>query len=159
MRDFLVLLLAYVLSQFFRAFLAIVAGDLTRELGLDAAQLGMASAAWFVAFFPLVDRGDPFSITLAISVAMVAHGAMYAPQGAFMAELFPTRLRYSGASIAYQATSILAGSLAPLIALSLYKAFGAVWPVSVYVIAGLLVTLFAVLAAHETRGADLRTIA
>ncbi len=116
-------------------------------------------AAWFVAFFPLVDRGDPLSITLAISVAMVAHGAMYAPQGAFMAELFPTRLRYSGASIAYQATSILAGSLAPLIALSLYQAFGAVWPVSVYVIAGLVVTLFAVLAAHETRGADLRTIA
>ena len=45
-----VLLFAYVLSQFFRAFLAIVAADLTRELGLDAAQLGTLSAVWFAAF-------------------------------------------------------------------------------------------------------------
>ena len=38
-----------------------------------------------------------------------------------IAELFPTRIRYSGASIAYQLTSIVAGSLAPIIALWLYR--------------------------------------
>jgi len=122
--------------------------------GLGAA----CTAAWFLVFFPLLDLGDRASITLAITVAMVAHGAMYAPQGAFITELFPTRLRYSGASIAYQATSILAGSLAPLIALSLYRAWGAVWPVTAYVVAGLIVTFVAVLAARETKGVDLRSI-
>jgi len=116
------------------------------------------TAIWFLLFFPLLDMGDRVSVTLAITVAMVAHGAMYAPQGAFITELFPTRLRYSGASIAYQATSILAGSLAPLIALSLYRAYGATWPVTAYVVAGLLVTLVAVLAARETRGIDMASI-
>ena len=43
--------------------------------------------------------------------------AMYGPQAAFITELFPTRIRYSGVSIAYQLTSIVAGSLAPIIAL------------------------------------------
>jgi predicted MFS family arabinose efflux permease len=41
---------AYVLSQFFRVFLAVLSPRLTAELGLDAEALGRASAAWFVAF-------------------------------------------------------------------------------------------------------------
>jgi len=116
-------------------------------------------ALWYLAFFPLIDTGSAAAITLAVSVAMVAHGAMYAPQGAFIAELFPTRLRYSGASIAYQATSIFAGSLAPMIALALFRATGATWPIVFYVIAGLGLTLLAVLLARETRGTDLSAIA
>jgi predicted MFS family arabinose efflux permease len=47
---FLVLLGAYVLSQFFRAFLAIVAVDLSRDLGLSPADLGSLSAIWFATF-------------------------------------------------------------------------------------------------------------
>jgi MFS family permease len=47
---FLILLLAYILSQFFRAFLAVVAGDLSRDLGLGPADLGTMAAAWFWAF-------------------------------------------------------------------------------------------------------------
>ena len=55
--------------------------------------------------------------SLALVVGLVLHGAMYGPQAAFITELFPTRIRYSGVSIAYQLTSIVAGSLAPIIAL------------------------------------------
>ena len=115
-------------------------------------------AAWFVIFFALMDGGTIWSVGLAITVAMVAHGAMYAPQGAMITELFPTRLRYSGASIAYQATSIVAGSLAPIIALTLYKASGGTALVAAYVIGGLLLTLIAVAAAPETRGVDLNKV-
>jgi len=115
-------------------------------------------AAWFLIFFTLMDRGSMWSVGLAITVAMVAHGAMYAPQGAAITELFPTRLRYSGASIAYQATSILAGSLAPIIALSLYKASGGTGLVAAYVVGSLIVTIIAVIAAPETRGVDLHEV-
>jgi MFS family permease len=66
MKIFLVLLLAYTLSQFFRAFLAIVAGDLSRDLGLNSADLGSISAIWFATFalaqFPVgyaLDRIGP----------------------------------------------------------------------------------------------------
>jgi sugar phosphate permease len=51
------LLFAYILSQFYRAFLAVIAVDLARDLSLDAAGLGNLSAIWFAAFalaqFPL----------------------------------------------------------------------------------------------------------
>jgi MFS family permease len=50
MRAFLVLLLAYVLSQFYRAFLAVIANDLVRDLGLTPTELGNVSAIWFVTF-------------------------------------------------------------------------------------------------------------
>lgn len=66
MTSFVVLLLAYILSQFFRAFLAVVSGDLTRDLGLDQGQLGSLQAAWLIAFalsqFPVgyaLDRIGP----------------------------------------------------------------------------------------------------
>ena len=116
--------------------------------------LGMAAS--FLFFFQSLDTLDPVSTTLAVTLTMLAHGAMYAPQGAFIAELFPTRLRYSGASVAYQATSILAGSMAPIVALALYRHFDASWPVAAYAIAGCLVTAASLLFVRETRGIDLK---
>jgi predicted MFS family arabinose efflux permease len=47
---FLALLFPYLLSQFYRAFLAVVAGDLSHDLGLDAAGLASLQAAFFLAF-------------------------------------------------------------------------------------------------------------
>ena len=41
--------------------------------------------------------------------------AMYAPQAAFLSELFGTRVRYSGASLGAQLASVFAGGLAPFI--------------------------------------------
>ena len=68
-----------------------------------------------------------------LTIALVLHGAMYGPQAAFITELFPTRIRYSGVSIAYQLTSIVAGSLAPIIALWLYTEYDSAVPVAIYV--------------------------
>lgn len=50
MRTFVVLVLAYMLSQFYRAFLAVVAADLSRDLNLDSEGLGLLLSAWFGAF-------------------------------------------------------------------------------------------------------------
>lgn len=45
-----VLTLAYVLSQFFRTAIGVVAPEIARDLGLDPARLGILSSAWFWAF-------------------------------------------------------------------------------------------------------------
>jgi MFS family permease len=50
MPRFLILLLAYTLSQFFRSFLAVIAPELSKELNLSPADLGNVSAIWFMAF-------------------------------------------------------------------------------------------------------------
>ena len=50
MLQFPVLLLAYIISQFFRSFLAVIAPELSRELALSPRDLGNMSAIWFWAF-------------------------------------------------------------------------------------------------------------
>ena len=116
---------------------------------------GLGLAAWSFALFPLLGSGDNLSIYLALVVGLVLHGAMYGPQAAFITELFPTRIRYSGVSIAYQLTSILAGSLAPIIALWLYRETGSAMPVAIYVGVSCTISGISALLARETKGVEL----
>jgi MFS family permease len=113
---------------------------------------------WGFAGFPLMDTGNPGLIVLALILGVVVHGLMYAPQPAMMAELFPTRMRYAGVSLAYQTTSIFAGSLAPFITASLLKAYGSTVPIAVYLAGAAVISTVAVLAAKETRGISLSAL-
>ena len=115
-------------------------------------------AIWGFVLFGLLGSGDNASIILALVVGLVLHGAMYGPQAAFITELFPTRIRYSGVSIAYQLTSIVAGSLAPMIALWLYKEYDSAMPVAIYVGVACVVSGVSALLARETRGLELAEI-
>ncbi len=119
---------------------------------------GLGLAAWSFAMFPLLGSGSNAEIYLALVVGLVLHGAMYGPQAAMIAELFPTRIRYSGVSIAYQLTSIVAGSLAPIIALALYQRYGSALPVAIYVGVACAISGFTALLARETRGVELADI-
>ncbi len=65
-------------------------------------------AVWGFVFFALLDTRSFPVIAFATTIGLVLHGAMYGPQAAFFAELFGTRVRYSGASIGYQLASIAA---------------------------------------------------
>ncbi|GHH72448.1 MFS transporter [Streptomyces sulfonofaciens] len=121
---------------------------------LGAAGVGV----WIVPFFALADTGSFGALVLAVTVALVLHGAMYAPQAAFFAEMFATRLRYSGASMGAQFASVAAGAPAPLIATALLDRYGSSTPVSLYVIAAAVLTLIAVGVAKETRHRDLADV-
>ncbi|MFJ8627409.1 MFS transporter [Kitasatospora sp. NPDC093550] len=110
---------------------------------------------WAFVFFGMVDTRSFGSLVLAVTVGLVFHSAMYAPQAAFFSELFATRLRYSGASIGAQFASVAAGAPAPLIATALLKDYGTSTPISVYVAVAAAVTVLAVLCGRETRGQDL----
>ncbi|MFJ7158260.1 MFS transporter [Streptomyces sp. NPDC101118] len=109
-------------------------------------------AAWAFAFFALLDTESFPVIALAVTAGLLLHGAMYGPQAAFVTELFDTRVRYSGASIGSQLASIVAGALAPIIAVELLKDYGSATPVSVYLCLAALVTTLTVVLARETRG-------
>ena len=109
----------------------------------------MALFAW--PFFLLVDTKSPLWITVAVSVGLVIHSAMYAPQAAFFAELFGTRVRYSGASFGYQLASPLAGGIAPLVAAALlHWSDNNPWSVAAYMAGMCAITWVAVFLAEET---------
>ncbi|MFE5400223.1 MFS transporter [Streptomyces sp. NPDC056580] len=121
---------------------------------LGAAGVGL----WMFPFFRLIDTGSFGYLLLAVTVGLVLHGAMYAPQAAFFAEMFATRMRYSGASIGAQFASVAAGAPAPLIATALLSDYGSSTPIALYVIAAAVLTLIAVGVAQETRHRDLAEV-
>jgi nitrate/nitrite transporter NarK len=73
---FAVFALGYMLSQFFRSFLAVIAPELQRELGLTASDLGNMGAAWFAVFalaqFPIGAALDRFGPRLTTALGMLA---------------------------------------------------------------------------------------
>jgi hypothetical protein len=112
---------------------------------------------WAFAIFPLIDTGNFFLITLAISGGLVFLGIMYGPQAAFFTELFSTEVRYSGASLGYQAGAILGGAFAPTIATILWTEYAVVW-VSVYIAIASFLTLISVVMLTETYQENLHEI-
>jgi metabolite-proton symporter len=115
----------------------------------------IGAAVWVFVFFALLDTGQFWLIVLATVVALVFHAAMYGPQAAFISEMFPTKVRYTGASMGYQLAGIIGGALAPIISVALLDRFDTSIAVSVYALAMLLVTIICVLIAPETSKIDL----
>jgi metabolite-proton symporter len=115
----------------------------------------IGSAVWVFVFFAMLDTGQFWLIVLATVVALVFHAAMYGPQAAFIAEMFPTKVRYTGASMGYQLAGIIGGALAPIISVALLDRFDTSLAVSVYAVIMLLVTIICVLLAPETSKIDL----
>ena len=105
--------------------------------------------------FPIfwgIETKDPSTVILAFVVGMsVGHGIMYGVQASFLSEMFPSNLRYSGASLGYQLAAPIGGGLVPVAAAAVVgMTNGATWPVSLLMIAIALATIVAVLFAKET---------
>jgi MFS transporter, MHS family, shikimate and dehydroshikimate transport protein len=112
----------------------------------------VVTTLWAFPLFGLLNTESPVLIWLAIVIGVnLGHDLMYGPQAAFFAELFGTRVRYSGASLAYQLASVFAGGFAPLIATALLAAGdGSPTLVALYVTAMGLISVVATLFASET---------
>jgi metabolite-proton symporter len=118
----------------------------------------IGAAIWSFVFFALLDTGSFFLIVLSAVIALVFHAAMYGPQASFIAEMFPTHVRYSGASMGYQLAGVVGGALAPIIATALLSSFQSSVAVSVYSGAVLLLTVVCVAIAKETAKADIDAV-
>lgn len=104
--------------------------------------LGGASA-WTVLAFVIVGLG--------------LMGFTFGPMAALLPELFPTEVRYSGASLAYNFGAIVGASVPTLVALELNKSYG-LWGVGLYMAVNGVLTLGALLALRETRDIDLARV-
>ena len=123
-----------------------------RKVFLSGTVLG---ALWALPFFWLIDTGSIALILIALVVMIVIASAMYGPQAALFAEMFGTRVRYTGASVGYQMGSIIGGGLLPLAAASLLAATGTSASISVYIIVLCAISFVAMLLVTETSQKDL----
>jgi metabolite-proton symporter len=130
----------------FAAFIP-VAALLAQRHGARAAML-LATVLIFVfgfAFAPLFAAGSHGSTMLFVALGMSLAGLTYGPVGTLLASLFPTAVRYTGSSLAFNLSAILGASLAPYIAMWLAGHFGLA-AVGYYLSAAAAVTLLALLA-------------
>jgi MFS family permease len=117
----------------------------------------VATLLFAVPYFALLDTKVAALVVLAIVLSLVVHDLQYGPQAAYIAESFPTRLRYSGASLGYQLASIIAGGPAPLVATYLLKRYNTGYAISAYIIANAVLTLLAAALLADRSGAALDT--
>lgn len=97
---------------------------------------------------PLMGSGSLVLVWLFLSIALFGLGLVYGPAGAFLCDLFPPRVRYTGASIGYNVGGIFGGGLAPLIAQALAERGGLAY-VGAYLAAAALVSLVALVAIRK----------
>lgn len=107
-------------------------------------------------FFWLLDTHNMFAIIVALLFVLpLCHSLTYGPQAAFIPELFPTQLRYSGAGIAYTLGGVFFSAPVPFIAAALLDSVGAAWPLSLYIVGGSVLTAIAVFVSRESRHDDI----
>ncbi|HFR0780638.1 TPA: MFS transporter [Shigella sonnei] len=102
------------------------------------------------AFNPLLGSGNPILVFAFLLLGLSLMGLTFGPMGALLPELFPTEVRYTGASFSYNVASILGASVAPYIAAWLQTNYG-LGAVGLYLAAMAGLTLIALLLTHETR--------
>ena len=88
------------------------------------------------------------NVFLFLSVGFCLMGSLFGPCGAYLPEMFPANVRYSGSGLAYNLASILGGAFAPTIATALVLAFG-IQGVGWYLVAMSVVALVALLLVKE----------
>ena len=112
----------------------------------------------FALCMPLfLGNGTPASVFAFLVIGMTLMGMTFGPMAALLPELFPTEVRYSGASLAYNIASIIGATIAAMISLKINALYG-LMGVGIYLAINAFLTLLALLASKETKNVDLTQI-
>jgi metabolite-proton symporter len=115
---------------------------------LIAATLGII--AYGLAFAPLFRAGSTPAVLTFLAVGLTLMGLTYGPLGTALTELYPTAVRYTGASLSFNLAGIVGASLAPYIATRLATHYGLAY-VGYYLSAAGLLTLMALMLLRKSR--------
>ena len=112
----------------------------------------------FALCMPLfLGNGTPTSVFAFLVIGMALMGMTFGPMAALLPELFPTEVRYSGASLAYNIASIIGATIAAMISFKINALYG-LMGVGIYLAINAFLTLLALLASKETKNVDLTQI-
>jgi MFS family permease len=109
-----------------------------------------ALVLWSLVFFPLADTKAVPLVLLSLAGMLCIQGAYIGPQPAVFSELFPTAVRYSGASLSLTLGTLLGGAIAPTMATTLFNLSGTSQPITLYITAMALLSWACSLGLPET---------
>jgi metabolite-proton symporter len=146
-RDFLLMQLFSVLFfAFFIPVSALIADRIGRRQILIYATTAIAIFGFTFSFF--MNSGSPVLVTLFLCVGMTLMGFTYGPLGTFLSELFPTTVRYSGTSLAFNMAGIIGAAFAPMIAIWLATHYSLTY-VGFYLTFAACISLFSLLVISK----------
>ena len=111
----------------------------------------IAEAVLAVPFFWLLETCSWNVVFVAYAAMMIAFSANYGPIATFLAELFGSKIRYWGLSVAYMLSGLLGSALTPAVTVALFEATGQSSSIGWYVAGAALVSLVALLLLTEGR--------
>ncbi len=107
-------------------------------------------AVFGLSFGPMFAAGSPMAVLAMLAIGLALMGLTYGPLGTALAGRFPTAVRYTGASLAFNLAGIVGASLAPYIATWLAARYG-IAAVGYYLAAAAIITVVALLAMMRDR--------
>ena len=142
---------ALAVGSLFNVVCIYIAGGLSDRFGVSTVYRRgvLAAIFWVLLVFPVLELRHWLAVGIAIASGLAIHAFMYGPQGAFIAQQFPTRVRYAGSSLAYTFAGVFAGGIAPLAMTTLYRAAGSTRVIVAYAIVALVITAFALRKARR----------
>ncbi|KAA8828799.1 MFS transporter [Bifidobacterium tissieri] len=107
----------------------------------------------FSFFAPALLQHNVASIMLFLCLGFVLMGGLFGPSGAYLPELFPTNVRYSGAGLSYNLAAIFGGAFAPSLATWLVEKYG-IMSVGWYLAVMAVIALIALFLIKESKDMD-----
>jgi MFS family permease len=149
------LLTALLVASALSAITIPLSGHISDRIGRKRMYLigAVVTGVFAFIYFAMMNTAITGVIFIAIILSFIPHDMMYGPQAALIAECFPPRLRYSGSSLGFHLSSVVAGGPAPLIATALFAATRSGYVVALYILfcAIVSVTATAFLPDHTNR--------
>ncbi len=151
--DFILML---VFGVVFFGIFTMISGPLADRFGRRRSLIWitLAIVLFGFTFVPLLGGGHT-AVMFFLALGFTLMGLTFGPMGAFLPEMFPTNVRYTGSAISYNVSSILGAALAPIIAVWLWGlGDGSPIYVGLYLSASALLTLVSLIVGGETKDVD-----
>jgi len=151
------LLTAVLIATALSAITIPLAGHISDRIGRKRMYLigAVTMGVFGFVYYALLNTAVPGLIFLAVILSFIPHDMMYGPQAAMIAECFTPRLRYSGASLGYHLSSVIAGGPAPIIATALLAWTGSGYVIACYILFTAVVSVAATMALPDYTNRDI----
>ena len=144
-----------MVSVFFFAIFIVISCLYADKLGRKTVLITATLCTLVFGFFAMSSlQHNVLTVMMFLCVGFCCMGALFGPCGAYLPELFPTSVRYSGAGLSYNLAAILGGAFAPTIATALVQATGTVQSVGWYLVVMSALALVALFLIKESKNKD-----
>lgn len=144
-----------IIGVVFFGIFTVVSGPLAERLGRRRMLMGVTVliGAYGLVLHPIFTAGR-FGALAGLILGFSLMGLTFGPMAAYLPELFPSNVRYTGSAVAYNLASVIGAGPAPFALVGLWQlGHGKIWYVGLYVLGSAVLTLVALALAQETRDA------